>query len=34
MRKDVKTAGGYYFIIKSFDEFIDKFDRMIEFYKR
>ena len=31
--KDVKTAGGYYFIIKSFDEFIDKYDRMIEFYK-
>ena len=31
--KDIKTAGGYYFIVKTFDEFLEKYDRIINFYE-
>ena len=31
--KDVKTAGGYYFIIKTIEDFFDKYDRMMNFYE-
>lgn len=30
--KDIKTAGGYYFIVKSFDDFLEKYDNLLKFY--